>query len=376
MTTHHQDTNTEELKYKIASTLIAGVGNMLAKTLVSYCGSFEAIFKEKKSHLEKIPGVGPVTCKKILAFKDFDRTEKEIEFIRKYKIQAWSYLDKQYPDKLRQCFDSPVMIYFKGNCDFNLQPCLAFVGTRKATDYGKQLCEEIIEALIPYNVNIISGLAYGIDICAHKQALKCDITTVGVLAHGIDKIYPPAHRSVAEKMLHNGGLITEYISETNPDRENFPTRNRIIAGLCNATIVIEAGERGGALITAEIANSYNRDVFAIPGRSTDEYSKGCNRLIKLQKAQMVESAADICYQLGWQNDAKAEKEKHKQVKLFIDLTPDEKTIYDFLINNDQSGIDNICIACEMSTSRTAAALLSLEFAGLVKSMPGKIFKSL
>ena len=364
----------EQLKFRIALTLIPNVGSVLAKSLVSYCGSVEKIFREKQHALIKIPGVGEVVAQSIREFNDFERAEKEIEFIIKYKITPMFYTDKSYPQRLRNCSDSPVMLFYKGEADLNQQRFVAFVGTRKATEYGKIQTEKIIEHLKLYNVTIISGLAYGIDICAHKAALKNDIPTVAVLAHGLDRIYPGSHRSIAEKMLHNGGLLTEYLSNTNPDRENFPTRNRIVAGISDATVVIEAAETGGALITAEMANNYNRDVFALPGRADDYYSKGCNRIIKTNKAALIENADDIVYQLGWQNTEV--KKKNKQRELFVELTDDERTIFQKLNAGSSVGIDTICLESNLNTSKVAATLLALEFKGLIKALPGKMYQAI
>ena len=362
----------EQLKYRIAITLIPNVGSVLAKNLISYCGSVEKVFREKEAALKKIPGVGEVIAQSVHAFKDFERAEKEVAFIEKYKITPLFFLDKSYPQRLRNCTDSPVMLFLKGDLDFNTDRFVAFVGTRKATEYGKIQTEKIIEALKPYNITVVSGLAYGIDICAHKASLKNDIPTAGVLAHGLDMIYPGTHRSTAEKMVKQGGLLTEYLSNTNPDRENFPSRNRIVAGICDATIVIEAAETGGALITAEIANNYNRDVFALPGRADDHYSRGCNRIIKTNKAALIENADDIVYQLGWQNTVI--KKQTKQRELFIELSDDEKNLMQLLNENNPIGIDALCIESNLTMSKVAATLLNLEFKGLVKSLPGKRFQ--
>ncbi|MBK8846928.1 MAG: DNA-protecting protein DprA [Bacteroidetes bacterium] len=365
----------DDLLFKISATLIPGVGNMLAKSLVSYCGGFKEIFLEKKSSLEKIPGVGSVTAEKILKFNDFKRAEEEIKFIDKYQIAAYSYLDKEYPERLRNCLDSPVMLYFKGQADLNTPRNIAIVGTRKATPYGRTITEQLVADLSAYNVTVTSGMAYGIDIAAHKQAVKSNVATIAVLGHGLDRIYPATHHATAEKMLHHGGLLSEYLSQTNPDRENFPTRNRIIAGMTDCIIVVEAAKSGGALITAEIAISYNRDIFAIPGRVEDEHSQGCNQLIKANKAMLIENAEDIANALGW-NDKKIPEKKSFQAKLFIELKPDEKTVFNYIINNDECSIDALCLGCELTMSRTSAALLGLEFASLIKSLPGKRYKCL
>jgi DNA processing protein len=360
-------------KYEIALSLVNGIGHIKARTLIAYCGSAEAIFKENRQNLLKIPDIGEYCVKYILSQREvLDRAEEEIEFIRKNDITTFFYLDDSYPKRLKHCEDSPIIIYFKGKCDFNNQKVISIVGTRNATDYGKSFCRSFIEELSRHQLLIISGLAYGIDISAHKEAISNNLSTVGVLGHGLDRIYPGVHRSTAEKMLQNGGLITEFISNTKPDRENFPMRNRIIAGLSDAVIVVEAAETGGALITADIANSYNRDVFALPGRINDEYSSGCNKLIKINKAALIQSAKDLVYIMGW--EAEPEKKAAVQKQLFVELTREEEKIIAILKADPETGIDMLAIQAEMSMSKLSAVLLNLEFKGIVKCLPGKRYK--
>ena len=361
----------EQLKFRIGLTLLPGVGDVTAKKLVAYCGGVEAIFKEKKSALLKIPGVGKVLAEAVKSNKVLDRAEQEILFIKKNGIKALFYLDETYPNRLKYCDDSPVMLYCKGNMDFSNPKVVSIVGTRNSTEYGKRICERLIEELVSYNVLVVSGLAYGIDICAHKAALNHNLPTVASLAHGLDRVYPGIHKSVAEKIQSNGGLVSEFTSETNPDRENFPKRNRIIAGLADAVIVIEAGIKGGALITAEIANGYNRDVFAFPGRIEDTYSAGCNRLIKINKAALIESAKDLEYLMGWENK-KGKPAIQKQ--LFVNLTPEEEIIVSLLKEKGTLYIDNLCLLAKFPTSKAAMVLLNLEFSGLVKALPGKLYQ--
>ncbi|NMD16070.1 MAG: DNA-protecting protein DprA, partial [Bacteroidales bacterium] len=268
------------LLYEIALTLIPGVGDINGKKLVNYCGSAEAVFKEKKSALMRIPGIGEYTANAILNTKPFDRAQQEIEFIKKYKVNVFYYKDKNYPLRLRNCEDAPILIYYKGTESLNPPLSLSIVGTRRATDYGKWYIDKLMEALSSYSVVIISGLAFGIDTAAHRSALEHGLPTIAILGHGLDRIYPSQNRQLAKKILDHGGLLTDFPSQTKPDRENFPKRNRIIAGLCDALLVIETGIKGGSLITADIANSYNRDVFALPGRFGDQMSEGCNWLIR------------------------------------------------------------------------------------------------
>ncbi len=363
----------EDLKLKIALTLIPGVGNVIAKTLVSYCGSVEGIFKEKKKMLEKIPDIGHKTAEAIVDYKTFDKAESEIEFIEKFKIIPLFYLDKNYPQRLKNCSDSPVLLFYKGSMDLNKEKFVAIVGTRNATAYGKEITQKLVEDLKKTNATIVSGLAYGIDICAHKAALKNDLDTIGVLGHGLDIIYPQLHRNVALKMMEQGGLLTEFLSETKPDKENFPARNRIIAGISDAVIVVEAAKKGGALITAEIANSYNRDVFAVPGRVNDTFSEGCNHLVKINKAVLIESAKDIEYIMGWE-EKKSKKEKQNQRSLFIELNPEEKSLIELLNKSGALNIDSICSNASFPVSKVSATLLNLEFKGVLKSLPGKMYE--
>lgn len=357
--------------HRIALTLIEGVGDVLARQLVSYCGSVEAIFREKRRVLEKIPEIGPKTALSISGFRNFSVAEKELKFIRQHKIKTYFYLDEDYPARLKNCYDSPVMLYYKGTADLNHSRMVAIVGTRNASDYGKSFTLKLIDELEQMKAIVVSGLAYGIDITAHKACVNKNLETIGVMAHGLDRIYPKIHNQTARKIVTCGGLLTEHISGSDPDRENFPKRNRIIAGLCDAVIVVEAAKKGGALITADIANSYNRDVFALPGRIDDTYSEGCNMLIKSNRAALIQSAADIRYIMGWENEDHTNKVKQKS--LFVDLNEDEKKLVDFISANEKAAIDSIVIHSGMQPSKVAAILLNLEFAGVIKGLPGKVF---
>ena len=360
----------------MALTLFQGVGNINAKKLLAYCGSFEAIFESNKSKLAKIPGIGEVLSslisKQLKEKSILERVEEELKFIEHNEMKTFLITDKNYPLNLKQCEDSPIVLYGMGAVDFNNHKTIAIVGTRKVTQRGKDFCGELLSGLKPHNPLVVSGMAYGVDICAHKKCVELGISTLGVLAHGLDRLYPEVHRSTAKKMLGNGGLITEFMSETNPDRENFPKRNRIIAGLSDVTIVIESAKKGGSLITAEIANSYSRDVFAVPGRVTDQYSEGCNYLIKINKAHLLNSVADIVYLMNWELDI-SQKPKAIQKQLFIDLPEDEKLIYDFLSVETSIAMDELSAKTKLSTSVLAVGLLQLEFKGLVKALPGSSF---
>ena len=362
----------ETLKYQIALSLIPNIGDILAKRLVAYCGSVEAVFKEKKQALERIPGIGSVNVNNILHHDVFGAAEAEVNFVRKNHITPVFYLDASYPKRLLHCDDSPILLYFKGNTNLNAEKVISIVGTREATEYGKRICEKLIADLAPHQATIVSGLAYGIDICAHKAALQQGLPTICVLAHGLDKIYPSVHATTANKMLEQGGWLTDFKSKTKPDRENFPSRNRIVAGIADATLVIESKVNGGSLITADIANTYNRDVFAFPGRVDDAWSEGCNALIKNNKAAMIQSATDLVNAMGW--EPKKGQKAPQQNKLFVELNPEEERIVNELRKKENITIDELCLICKFPMSKVSSILLTLEFSGVVKSMPGKTYR--
>jgi DNA processing protein len=362
----------KNLLYQIALTQLPMVGNVNAKKLIAYCGSSEDVFKNKYHQLIKIPGVGTQIAKAITqsATAALKRAEQEIAFIEREQIQAFFFLDDDYPKRLKHCEDAPVMLYHRGNSNFENQRCIAIVGTRKASEYGKRLTEKLVSDLIPYQPLVVSGLAYGIDICAHRAAIKNNLQTVAVFAHGLDMVYPPQHKNTAVQMVSNGGLLTDYPSATNPDRENFPSRNRIVAGLVDAVLVVEAGAKGGALITAEIAASYNRDVLAFPGRIDDVYSAGCNKLIKQNKAALIEDVNDLAYACGWELQ---EKKKLTQNRLFIDFTPDEQIVVEVLREQSELVIDDLSMYAKITMGKLSGILLSLELKNVVKSLPGKVY---
>jgi DNA processing protein len=361
------------LHHEIGLTFLKNIGPSLAKVLMSYFGDAESIFKASNAKLLKVPGIGEKTVAQLNFAEALKKAEEELKFIDKHGIDIVFYTDRAYPKRLKNCGDSPILLYTKGNADLNSQHIISIVGTRNATEYGKQLCKQLIEELQQYNVLIVSGLALGIDVAAHKESLKFNVPTVGVLAHGLDRIYPNQNRLIAEKMLENGGLLTEYPSGTVPDRENFPQRNRIVAGIADATIVVEASIKGGALITAEIANSYNRDVFAFPGRVGDDFSEGCNFLIRNNKAALLTCAADLAYSLGWETTNSA-KPTIEQFVLPIDLSTDERLIFDILQQHKNPiAIDDLTLKTNMTTSMLAMNLLNMEMQGYIKSLPGKTY---
>ncbi len=361
------------LKYKIGISQIPGVGSILAKKLIAYTGSIEAVFKEKKKNLIKIPGIGTTLADTIVNNQNLEKAEAEIEFIKKYEIKHYFYLDENYPFRLKQCPDAPIIIFCKGNVDFNKEKVISIVGTRNATEYGKDFCSRFVSDMASRHKNLIvvSGLAYGIDIAAHRAALKNNVPTIAVLAHGLSTLYPSAHRNSAKEIVNNGALVTDFTSDITPERNNFVKRNRIIAGLADATIVVESGPEGGALITADLANSYNRDVFAYPGKTTDEWSKGCNKLIKTNKAAMLESVEDLEYIMGWDASSKAEP---RQMSLFQNLTGEEQLIVNLLTEENNLMIDILCLRADLPVSKISPLLLKLEFMGLIKSLPGKVYR--
>lgn len=360
------------LFHQIALTLIPGVGSVYSRLLLNHFGSAQEVFKAKKSQLISISGIGEKTAQCIRNHDFFERAEREIDFVEKYKIKTFFYTSDDYPKRLKNCYDAPILLYYKGNAELNSTRVLSIVGTRNATPYGKELTETLVEELKKHNVLVISGLAYGIDAMAHRACLKHDIPTVGVVGHGLDRIYPSQHRSLAEKMVSEGGLLTEFPSQTIPDRENFPKRNRIVAGLADATIVVEASLTGGALITAELANSYNRDVFSFPGNVKQEFSAGCNFLIKTNRASLITGVKDLEYLLGWETPN--HKEEQRQVSLRLNLSADEKKIADFLITRGQVGIDELALATQLPQSKLSVTILALEMQGIIIALPGKMYK--
>lgn len=361
------------LLHQVALTFIKKIGPLSAKLLLAHFGDAEHIFKAPRSKLMKVPGIGEKRFAGADMASALLRAEEEIRFIEKNEIKVIFYTDKTYPKRLKNCADGPILLYAKGNANLNPPHVISIVGTRNATDYGKQLCRQLVEEMQQYNTLIVSGLALGIDVCAHKESLKQGLPTIGVLGHGLDRIYPSQNRSTADKMLENGGLLTEFPSGTIPDRENFPQRNRIVAGMADATVVIEASIKGGALITAEIANSYNRDVFTFPGRIDDEFSEGCNFLIRNNKAALLTCAADLAYSLGWEKTDDTQPAK-EQLSLFMDLSCDERIIFDIIHEHKAPlAIDELTVKTNMPMSQLAMNLLNMEMQGFIRSLPGKTY---
>lgn len=362
-----------ETLYKVAFSFLNGLGNINARKVIAYTGGVEEFFKASKQDLLKVPGIGKNIIQKLDRTSALKEAEAELKFIEGNSIKVAFYLDENFPQRLLNCPDSPTTLYYKGDINFNASRILSVVGTRNATEYGKENCDKIIKALASHTekIIIVSGLAYGIDICAHKSAMKYNLPTVGVVGHGFHLMYPAQHRKHAEEIIHSGGIITEFTSKSVIDPRHFVRRNRIIAGMADATLVMESARKGGSLTTAEIANSYNRDVFAFPGRTGDVYSQGCNHLIKTNQAHLIESVADIEYILGWENNLA--KKDAVQSRMFVELSSDEELIVGILNDEGKLGIDMLSVKSNLPMSKVSSLLLKMEFEGLIRALPGKIY---
>lgn len=360
-----------ELLHILALQKVEGVGDIMAKKLLNHCITAQEIFKTKTTTLATIDGIGKVLLKNLKDKNIFLAAEKELNFIQKNNIQYNFYKDTDYPEKLKQCIDSPLLLFKAGNINTNNQKIISIVGTRQITAYGTDFCKNIIAQLAPLNPIIVSGFAYGVDIVAHQAAMEHNLQTIGVLAHGLNQIYPKVHKKYMAKMEENGGFLTDFWSDSSPIPESFIKRNRIVAGISEATIVIESADKGGSLITANFANDYNRDVFAVPGRVTDKYSQGCNTLIKTNKAHVLTQAADLIYILNWDIQ---KKEKAIQKQLFIDLDPQEQIVHNFLQKTGKENFDVIAKACEIPVFKLSSLLLNMELKGVIRPLPGKLFE--
>ncbi|GLR17037.1 DNA-processing protein DprA [Portibacter lacus] len=357
--------------YRVALSMVKNVGSVRAKQLINQLGSAEAVFDAADSELKQVTGISKGIIETIRSVDTIESAKKELDFIRKNNIQLLYFLDDDYPDRLKHYDDAPICLYYKGSVSLNAEKHVSIVGTRSPTEKGKWICEKLVEDLGSTDATIISGLAYGIDIAAHKSALKSKLPTIGVVAHGLDTIYPSAHKSVAREMVAQGGILTEFVRSIKPDRDRFPARNRIIAMLSDALIVVESKESGGSMITANFGNDYSKDVFAIPGRIDDPFSKGCNKLIKDHKAYLLESADELIRMMRWEPKTK----KEVQRSLFLDLTREEQKVLE-TIKIGIDGIDGLCHSIALSKSEMAALLLDMELKGLIKSLPGSRFMAL
>ncbi len=368
--------NSDKTLYQIAITKINGVGIALARALIQSVGDEEAVFKESRKSLEKIPRISSKLVDEIRSARVMTDAEEELNFVAKNNIKTLFFTEKDYPQRLINCVDAPILLYDKGNVDFNRSKVVSIVGTRNATPHGRAFCEKLISDIgknYP-EILIVSGLAYGIDICAHRASLHNNVATVGVLAHGLDRIYPHVHRKTAIEMLENGALLTEFPSKTNPDRFNFVRRNRIVAGMSDAVVVIESGSKGGSLITADIANSYFREVFAVPGRTNDVESAGCNRLIASNKAVLLQDSNSMFDQMGWNTSVNTSKPIQRE--LFIELTEEEEKIFNVLNNGEPKQVNMIAMELDVPVADLFFTLLELEMRNIVKALPGGVYKLL
>jgi len=363
-----------ELVYQLAIAAVPNIGPIHAKTLTEHFESASAIFKATPAQLERIEGIGPVRAAAIRSFRDFERIEKEVRFMEKFQIRPLFLTNPDYPQRLLNCCDAPPVLFYKGNADLNTAHIVSVIGTRSNTEYGKWLTETLVQELSPYDTLIVSGLAFGIDALAHKTALKYQLPTLGVLAHGLDTMYPSQHKQLAREILASeGGLLTEFRSETKPDKHNFPARNRIVAGMSDAIVVIETGIKGGSMITAELANSYNKDVFAFPGKTTDAKSAGANELIRSNKAMLLTDAKQLVEIMGWIDEA---KKKPVQQKMYVSLNAEEQKLAQLLAQKETVHIDELNMHSGLSGSIVAATLLNLELQGVLQCLPGKRYKLL
>lgn len=370
--------NEEEQIYSIALTLVPGIGHIGAKRLMDGIKSAADVFRYRNDLPDRLPDVSERIIKALDCPQAIARAEQELEFLQKNRIRCLTFTDEDYPSRLRECDDAPVVLFFKGAADLNALHVINMVGTRHATDYGTQICATFLrdlKTLCP-DVLVVSGLAYGIDIHAHRAALANELPTVGVLAHGLDRIYPYVHRKTAIDMLERGGLLTEFLSGTNPDRHNFVGRNRIVAGMCDATIVIESAEKGGSLITAELAEGYNRDCFAFPGRITDDCSKGCNQLIRDNKASSLLSAEDLVKAMGWSTEVHPAKAAHVQRSLFLDLSDEEQRVVHLLEKQGDLQINALVVGTDIPVHKMSALLFELEMKGVVRVLAGGVYQLL
>jgi DNA processing protein len=358
-----------ELFYQLALTLVPNIGDVHTRILVQHFGKASSIFHARLRDLERLEGIGSVRAQAIKSFRDFSLAEQEMKFIEDQKIRTLFYQEPDYPARLQHCYDAPILLFYKGEADLNNSRIISIVGTRSHTDYGKQFTEKLVAELGGNELLIVSGLAFGIDCIAHKSSLKNNIPTVGVVGHGLDKVYPYAHRGLVKEILEQGGgILTEFFSGVLPDRHHFPLRNRIVAGLCDATVVIETHIKGGSMITAKLADGYNRDVFAVPGRVTDSRSEGCNYLIQNNKAILLTSAEELLDIMGWKTQKTSPK---KQKELFPELTPEEQQVVALLEEKETLHVDDLTIHSGLSGSTLAAALLNLEMEQIITSLTGK-----
>ena len=358
----------QQLLYDLAISQIHSIGPRTIRQLISYCGSPQQVFKTTRKHLLKIPGIGPEMVNKLKSKTAFEHAEKIIASMDKYDVDFYFLNSDKYPERLKHYADAPAGFFFKGHFDINEHKTIAVVGTRTPSAYGKKMTPKIIEELQQYKPCVISGLALGIDALAHKAALDNNLATIAVLGQGLPEIYPPDNRKLGLKIIEQGGLLTEFSFNKSPDPRQFPQRNRIIAMLSDAILVIESKASGGSMITANFAIDYFKDVFALPGRSGDSKSVGCNALIRSNKAALFETGHDIAQALNWDQE---EKRTIMQKTLFVKLSEQEDKIFRILTDHDQLELDKLHYLSEVKIAELSSILLNLEFQGLIKSLPGK-----
>ena len=365
--------NENNLQALLTLQATKGIGDVMLKKLIAHCGSAQEVLTQSDVALSRIDGIGKQTLVSLRDKENAIKAEKELNFIQKNQIKTWYFQDEAYPSYLKECIDAPVLLFTSGAIQINNPKIISIVGTRNITQQGIEFCNELIKDLKTYNPIIVSGFAYGVDITSHLAAMTNEIQTIGVLAHGLNQIYPKSHQKYVKQMNQNGGFITDYWSDSRPDRENFVKRNRIVAGISQATIVIESAEKGGSMITANLANDYSRDVFAVPGRTTDMYSQGCNKLIKINKAHLLTDVSDLAYLLNWDLEEKSTSQTSKK-ETQQNLDPLEKTIYDYLNQKGKTLLDEIAIDCNLPTFKLSSILLTMELKDVIRPLPGKLFE--
>jgi DNA processing protein len=364
----------KDLLYRLALSCVPGIGPVYAKKLLNHFGDAEAIFKARPAALSKIGGIGETRIKAISGYDDFGVLEKELAFIEKYSIRCLFFTDKDYPQRLLCCKEAPVLLFYRGSADLNANRVVSIVGTRTPTTYGKQAVERLTRELAVCGPLIISGLAFGIDAGAHKAALSHSLPTVAVLGHGLNQIYPHEHKPLAAEIVKQGGLLTNFNTHSETSPRNFPLRNRIVAGMSDALVVVETDTDGGSMLTVRNALSYQKKIFAFPGRVSDRTSRGCNKLIQQGSAKLLLDGSQLMTELGW--DSKI-KRPAKQAVLFPsppkDLPDNEKVVLSLLQTKAPYSLDELTAKMQVGNSAVAMALLNLELRGMIVSLPGKMY---
>ncbi|WP_224488262.1 DNA-processing protein DprA [Robertkochia flava] len=365
-------TSQNELYFLLALQGTPRIGDLRARKMIEACGSAEAVFSESPGKLMQIAGIGSAAVRMIREKENLTRAGKELHWIESRNIRAIPFTHPDFPFRLNQCPDGPLVLFVQGDVNLNPRRCISIVGTRRLTREGREFCEQFVKDLLPYAPVIVSGYAYGADICAHLSAVENGLQTIACMAHGLGQTYPYAHRIYNDRILKNGGFITDFWGNEGPERDHFLRRNRIIAGISEAVVVVESAEKGGSLVTADIANSYDREVFAVPGSPGEPFKKGCNALIKKHRAHLLESAEDLVYMLGW--DETSKRNSPAQPQLFPVLDPDEEEVYEKLHLHGKMLIDDIALSCQMPVQRVSVTLLGMEMRGVVRPLPGKYFE--